>query len=52
MQVNPTHDDASSDRTHPTTSPFMHFRLRSPFVNGSKLFHNINVKLMSTMFRK
>ncbi|KAJ0868663.1 hypothetical protein HanRHA438_Chr11g0480781 [Helianthus annuus] len=50
--VNPTHDDASSDRTHHTTSPFMRFRLKSSFVNWSKLFHNVNIKLMSTMFRK
>ncbi|MFS7901353.1 hypothetical protein Hanom_Chr00s197548g01837101 [Helianthus anomalus] len=45
--VYPTHDDASSDRTHHTTSPFMCFRLKSSFVNGSKLFHNVNIKFMS-----
>ncbi|MFS8023254.1 hypothetical protein Hanom_Chr16g01449331 [Helianthus anomalus] len=40
--VYPTHDDASSDRTHHTTSPFMRFRLKLSFVNESKLFHNVN----------
>ncbi|MFS7916931.1 hypothetical protein Hanom_Chr03g00183121 [Helianthus anomalus] len=45
--VYPTRDDASSDRTHHTISPFMHFRLKSSFVNGSKLFHNVTNKFMS-----